>query len=378
MTREHPRMDQTTAIAPRRALEYDGDIGELYGIFLINMVLSVITLGIYRSWATTRYRRYMWSHLRFEGERFEYTGRGGELFLGFLLALVILSGLGTATALLSYLLAKIHPALTTLPMLALYVTIFILAFAARFSAQRYRLSRTMWCGIRGGMQGSALRYGLRSFLYAMMLPFTLFQLFPWTQVRLAEYRINASRFGSAVFAFRGRAGQLYLPFLAMCLGVLLLMLALTGAIVWDVARSPLMQLLSAGTKDPRWIHQVQHEMQPIFAGVVLFTVGSGLISCWYWALLGRHIVGNTTLGPLAFSSLVTGPSLLWLMLSNMLIAVVTLGFGLPIVMQRSARYLARTLLVSGTLDEATLRQSSLAMPRTGEGMLQMLDHGSIF
>ena len=42
------------------------------------------------------------------------------------------------------------------------------------------------------------------------------------------------------------------------------------------------------------------------------------------------------------------------------------------------RFLARNLLVSGVLDVETLRQSTLAMPRTGEGMLQMLDHGSIF
>ena len=47
-------------------------------------------------------------------------------------------------------------------------------------------------------------------------------------------------------------------------------------------------------------------------------------------------------------------------------------------LHRSMRFLARNLLVSGTLDVETLRQSTLAMPRTGEGMLQMLDHGSLF
>lgn len=370
-------MDQTAAAAPGPALEYDGNIGELYGIFLINLLLTIVTLGIFRCWAITRYRRYLWSHMRFQNERFEYTGRGRDLFLGLLMAIGILLGLAIAAGLLSALLGRINQVLGALPIAALYVTILILAFAARFSAQRYRLSRTVWCGIRGGMQGSALRYGVRNLLYALMLPFTLFQLVPWMQVRLAERRINASQFGSLAFAFRGRAAQLYLPYLAVFVGTLLLFAVIAG-VVWVGVAPSIMPLVGAGGKDPRLLAAIQHAMLLGFAGVILFGVGSSLISCWYWALLGRHIVGNTTLGPLRLSSIVTGPGLLWLMLGNALIALFTLGFGLPVVVHRSARFLARTVLVAGTLDEATLRQSALGVPRTGEGMLQMLDHGSIF
>ncbi len=370
-------MDQTTAAAPRPALHYDGDIGELYGIFLINLLLTIVTLGIFRFWAITRYRRYLWSHMRFQNERFEYTGRGRELFLGLLMAIGILFGLGVATGLLSALLGKVSHLLGALPMVALYVTIVILAFAARFSAQRYRLSRTVWCGIRGGMQGSALRYGVRNLLYAVMLPFTLFQLVPWMQVRLAERRINASRFGSLAFAFRGRAARLYWPYLAVFVGCVLLFALIVG-VVWAAAAPSIMPFVGSGAKDPRLIAAIQHAMLLAFAGMILFGIGSSLISCWYWALLGRHIVGNTSLGPLQLASVVTGPGLLWLLLGNALIALFTLGFGLPVVVHRSARFLARTLLVTGTLDEANLQQSSLAVLRTGEGMLQMLDHGSMF
>ena len=80
---------------------------------------------------------------------------------------------------------------------------------------------------------------------------------------------------------------------------------------------------------------------------------------------------------MSLGSLITGRGLLGLALGNVLISLFTLGFGLPIVAHRPARFLARTLLVTGTLDEAAPRQSSLAMPRTGEGMRQMLDRGSI-
>ena len=92
----------------------------------------------------------------------------------------------------------------------------------------------------------------------------------------------------------------------------------------------------------------------------------------------RHLVGNTRLDTLPFRSTVTGRALLWLFVGNGLIAVITLGLGMLLGLHRRTPFLARNLLVSGILDVETLRQSTLAMPRTGEGMLQMLDQGSIF
>ena len=369
-------MDQTASFTPRPALQYDGRIGELYRIFLVNLLLSIITIGIYRFWAITRYRRYLWTHFRFQGEPFEYTGRGGELFLGLLMAFGILLGLGALTAALGFALRLINPALGPLALIPFYIIIFIFAGAARFSAQRYRLSRTLWCGIRGGMVGSALAYGLRSFLYMLLLPLTLFQLGPWVQIRLAERRISASRLGSAEFSFRGRARRIYPIYLATFVGSVLLF-ALIAAAVWLVVAPALLPVMGAGKNDPRLMFAMQRLVIFATIGLLAYAVGAGLIASWYWASLTRHIIGNTTLDRLQLDSLVTGPALLWLLVGNALIALFTLGLGLPFVLQRSARFLARTLLVTGTLDVEALRQSTLAMPRTGEGMLQMLDHGSI-
>ena len=44
--------------APRQQLAYDGRLGELYGIFIVNMLLSLVTLGFYRFWAKTRMRGF--------------------------------------------------------------------------------------------------------------------------------------------------------------------------------------------------------------------------------------------------------------------------------------------------------------------------------
>jgi uncharacterized membrane protein YjgN (DUF898 family) len=127
-------MDQMNAAVPlpSQALRYDGKVGQLYGIFLLNILLTLVTLGIFRFWAMARVRRYLWSRLQFQGRRLEYTGTGGELFLGFLLAGLILLGVFLVTAALFYALSQVHPALSILPILGLYVVLITLGEAARF------------------------------------------------------------------------------------------------------------------------------------------------------------------------------------------------------------------------------------------------------
>ena len=67
------------------------------------------------------------------------------------------------------------PGLGILATVAFALVLVTLANAGRFAAQRYRLTRSFWRGIRGGMEGSALRYGLRAFGLQVLSGITLFQ-----------------------------------------------------------------------------------------------------------------------------------------------------------------------------------------------------------
>ena len=80
-------------LTPTRPI-YDGRLGELYGIYLRHLVLMVLTLGWSRFWGRTRLRRYLWNHLSILGDRFEYRGRGLELFVGFMIVLSIALAIG--------------------------------------------------------------------------------------------------------------------------------------------------------------------------------------------------------------------------------------------------------------------------------------------
>ena len=87
------RQPVLTQEAPRDTLEghYTGEGGPLFRLATVNSVLTLITLGIYRFWARTRVRRYIWSSTTAGGDSFQYTGSGLEKLLGFLVAVVILA-----------------------------------------------------------------------------------------------------------------------------------------------------------------------------------------------------------------------------------------------------------------------------------------------
>ena len=373
------RTGTTPPAVTRPVLDYDGTIGELYALFLKNLLLTVVTLGFYRFWAITSTRRYLWSHTRFEGTRFTYTGTGKELFLGFLIAMGLLFLVVSLIIGLIVGLMMIHPLLAILAIfliIPLYVLLFILFGAARYSAQRYRLSRTEWRGLRGGMTGSALAYGLALLLYTLGVIFTLYQLVPWMQVSLARRRINASQFGAASFHFEGRGGTLYPAWLATLAGLLLLMGLVGGvcsALTWDALEPLMKNQLTGWRRDSALV-----EIGLVFlAGFFVFSLLGGFVAIWYWTRTLRLIMGNTALDGLRFSSIATPGGMFRLLIGNGLILLLTAGLGLPVVLHRSMRFLASTARMSGQIDPATLAQSSLARPRTGEGWLQMLDPGII-
>jgi uncharacterized membrane protein YjgN (DUF898 family) len=368
-------MSTSTQPIPQPLLTYDGRTADLYRIFLINLLLNIVTLGIWRFWGITRTRRYLWSRTSSNGSRFEYDGTGGQLFVGFLLAmLVILGMLGVAFGCVVAL--RGHGFVAAIPIILVYVGILVLALGAPFSAQRYRLSHTVWRGIRGGMEGSMLAYGLRALGYVFLMVVSFYQCIPWASLRLLERRINASSFGNQRFAARGKPGQLYVRFLLTFLAVAVLV-AVVFATTW-VFVEPLFKAAGLAAQqhqpvDPRISRGITFAFLPAYLVVGL---GASLISASYTAAFFRHITSHTTLGGIQFSSAVTTGTVIRLIAGNALLLIVTLGFGMPIVTQRNVRYFTSNLLATGSLDLATLGQNEQRVSRFGEGMFQALDAGA--
>ena len=132
---------------PGQPLAWGGREGRLFGIFFGNLLLSVLTLGIYRFWGIVRIRRYAWSHLAALGDRLEYAGTGGELLRGFLVVLLLLVPLWLL-GIAGEFLRMLHPWMAVaVPVTQFAILVFLLA-AGRHAARRYLANRTIWRGIR--------------------------------------------------------------------------------------------------------------------------------------------------------------------------------------------------------------------------------------
>ena len=77
---------QDDATEGASAFGFIGSWREYAPIAFTNLLLTIVTLSIYSSWAKTRTRRYLWSRTRFIDDRLEYSGTGLELFIGKIVA----------------------------------------------------------------------------------------------------------------------------------------------------------------------------------------------------------------------------------------------------------------------------------------------------
>lgn len=104
------------------AFAFTGDWREFAPIAFTNLLLSIVTLGIYLFWARARERRYLWSRTRFIDDRLEWTGTGLELLIGYVLAFfLIVLPLGLLQFGLQALVLRGHPGAAAALFVGLYL-----------------------------------------------------------------------------------------------------------------------------------------------------------------------------------------------------------------------------------------------------------------
>ena len=131
-------------------MQFTGRDGAFRRLVVRGAFLELITFGFYRFWLTTDIRRHLWTHTEVDGDALEYIGRGKELLFGFLIAMAVLGPIFLAYFLVG-LKAERVKAFASLP---LYLFMFALSQFAAYRARRYRLTRTVWRGVRFWMTGS--------------------------------------------------------------------------------------------------------------------------------------------------------------------------------------------------------------------------------
>jgi uncharacterized membrane protein YjgN (DUF898 family) len=360
---------------------YDGKLGELYANYLRHLLLMLLTLGWSRFWGRTRLRRYLWSHFSILGDRFEYRGRGLELFVGFVLVLLILGAWGGLVWLAWHFAIEAHGVPGVGPLDLFYVSIaFIgvpLAFVGQYAGLRYRLSRTRWRGIRGDLAGSAWLYGVMASLFTLANAVTAQLMTPVVSVNLARPRLQNASIGTQRLEFAGNAGDIYgrylgYYFLNILLWIVVIGLGATalimGGVKFGIDESKVAEIF---TKPG--IATLLLVVVALFVLSTLFGLLILPLRCWWQAYLLRYLVARVRAGPVLFATAISTRHMWSFMVVNYLIVVMTLGLGWPWVMHRTLRLIADQLWIYGAPDGASIRQPEGHGPRYGEGLLDMFD-----
>jgi uncharacterized membrane protein YjgN (DUF898 family) len=200
-----------TALEPRIGrVEFTGSRHELFGILIRGYALMIPTIGLYRFWQATWKRRFYWQNTVIDGEPLEYTGSATQLLFGFFFALAFFLPIYIAL----FVLAMQDSALMAFGYLGAGAIVWFLAGYAIYRARDFRLSRTLWRGIRFDQRGNAWAYALRRFLWSILMLPTLGLVYPWMASSLWKYRWRNAWYGDRKFDIAGNWRAFAAPFYA--------------------------------------------------------------------------------------------------------------------------------------------------------------------
>lgn len=395
------------------AVAFEGNWREFAPIALTNTLLTFVTLGFYRFWATTRERQYFWSKTRFIDDTLEWTGTGLELFFGFLIA-AALFGLPflVLNLIIQGMVLQGMQGLAGGLVIGIYLLLFYLVGVAIFRGLRYRLSRTYWHGIHGGCDENGLRFGW-SYLWKTVVAYLcLALLFPWSMTALWKERWEAMTFGPHRFESTPQWNSLMGRYIIAYLSPFIIIVVLA-----IVAVPLFMASIGAGAGDgPSASIAVMTA-----AFVLAFYILLPLAALVYYAAYMREVISTMMLAGIEFDfrartkdwiKLFLGNVGLWI-IAGAVAAIPIVAFGLfnefstltpqqspfmshpatfiglavsiaipfglvgPFVRYRSWAFYVRHMEAGGEIDLATLTQSTTRELKQGEGLLDAFDMGAM-
>jgi len=309
--------------AARYPMEFTGSGGEYFRIWIVNLLLSIITLGIYSAWAKVRREQYFHRNLLLDGSGFDYHGE----------ALAILKGRAVAFGL--FMLLSLAQNLGPIPYL-IALGLFIPAvpwFAVR--AFRFRAHNTSYRGLRLSFHGT-YRQALTVFVgYGLLSMLSFGLLFPAFFRQQKKFVLDNLRYGSASFACAAGLGAFYRIFL-LPIGALALLGIAMAASTWG------MRGVSGGS---------QGAMAGLMITLMVAFFVTQLLFIPYVQVKTTNLIWNTaTLGAHRFESSLGLWGYVGVVVSNWLLTIITLGLFWPWAKVRMARYRAAHMVLLATCD----------------------------
>lgn len=355
-------------------IDYTDSEGLLW-LSINNFLLNLVTLGIHRFWAKTQVRRHIWSNIKINGDALEYTGTGKELFLGAMLIFGLI-GLPMIAALTAAQLVFTDSNMAEGLQLVIILGSLLLYGMAVYRARRYRLSRTLWRGIRASLPGSPISFSLLYFGAMLLKSITFGWSTPVMNLSIQQRMIGDMTFGNRTFLFGGPAGPLYSRFALCWIMTPVVIVAAVGLFSsfsdvtsWIGGLFDWTQSKTEFVNSSSWLVYIGL----IFGGLLAIYVGYSVLWALYTVREMQIFASYTSFDQAQFHLDATVGSLIALWLGNVAIMIFTLTIGQPYAVQRMARYMCKRLRVTGTVDFNSIRQSTAVLDKRGEGLADAFD-----
>lgn len=316
----------------RHQMRFEGSGGEYFRIWIVNLALTIVTLGIFSAWAKVRNKRYFYGNTFIADHNFDYHGQPLRILVGRLIALALLLGY--------YLTLVMAPRAVLL-----WVLLFVVAAPWLIqSSFRFNARNTSYRNIRFDFHGTYWG-ALKAFLlWPLLAGLTLFTTLPLAHRARDYYRINNHSFGGKSFEAEIPGGKLYLIYL-LAFVLFVAGLILMGVLFFNSG----IDLASLGPgADGRPRPPAPATVGIFFLIGIVYIVTLLFIAAFVGTLTFNLAVSSTRLGgTVAFESTLSPFVMCWIVFTNLILTVITLGFFSPWATMRLMRYRADHIALTG-------------------------------
>jgi uncharacterized membrane protein YjgN (DUF898 family) len=315
-------------------LSFRGDGKTLFKIWITNLLLTILTLGIYYPWGRANMRKYLYSSTYLGDHSFEFSGTGKQMFIGLLkfLAITIVFMLGLI-AIYAFVIPGniLEIAAPIFNFVAIVIFAPVLALFIHGSC-RYRMSKTSYRGIRFGYRGDKKNLVISVLKYAGLTLVTFGIYYAWLVNNVRKYIYSNTRFGNIKLDFNGKGFDYFVK---------------------------------------------------LVGGTFLYAITFGIYYFWFKTKLFNFLYGNMSFSvneqSLKVKTSATAGKYFYLMVGNFLITLFTLGLGYPFTKVRTMRFICDNIELYGDIDlDKVLQTEENYSDALGDAEADLGDSGDFF
>ena len=312
--------------------DFTGKVGEYFKIWIVNVFLTILTLGVYSAWAKVRKKRYFYGNTLLQNAPFDYHAAPIKILKGrfivfgyFVIYTLVTSYVPETSVLFGLLILLLFP----------WVAVKALSFKTRNSS--YRNIRFDFRATYGN--AAAVFIGV-----AILAGVTFGVAYPYFAFRRSQFVVDYSGYGRTPFVFSGQAKSFFLIYLVAAV------FAFIGGVLFAVIVPQFMfsQIAAQPPDGPTMDMAVKAMLIPLAIGLLVYLP----VFVYVKTAITNLVWSNTSLGDHRFESTLRTSRMIWLYLSNAVAIVISLGLLIPWASIRMARYKLDNLklLAAGELD----------------------------